>query len=159
MKFPRVTGSNLLGEKVTIPDELPAKFNILIVAFQQWQQRLVNSWVPFLETLVSEESNVDYYELPTIRGMNRIYQRIIDGGMRAGIPNPETRRRTVTLYIDKEPFRDALEIDSEDDIQILLVDDSGEVQWRETGSMSDEKKEALLECLRNKKSREGTILC
>jgi hypothetical protein len=47
------------------------------------------------------------------------------------------------LYLDKPDFLDSLGIDSEDDIQILLVEKGGEVLWKETGVFSNEKRSAL----------------
>jgi hypothetical protein len=67
----------------------------------------------------------------------------INEGMRAGIPNHATRERTITLYIDKRPFRDALAIPDESDITVLLFDRQGRVLWRSSGAYSPEKGEAL----------------
>lgn len=144
MRFPEVIGSNLLKQDVTLPNDLKSKYKILIVAFQQWHQRLVNSWIPLLESIAEENSSFDYFEIPTIRRMNWLYQRMIDGGMRSGIPSPETRRRTITLYIDKTPFKDALKIPSEESIHVFLLDSEGEVIWREEGEIGEAKANSLI---------------
>lgn len=141
--FPETSGENLLREKIDIPSELRGKFNIVVVAFQQWHQKLVNTWVPFLDELVSNNPDIDYYELPTIRRMNFIYRSIVNNGMRAGIPSKETRRRTITLYIDKKPFTEQLGIE-EDDIYLFLIDKEGHMFWRESGIIDQEKANSLL---------------
>ena len=143
MNFPKVKAENLNKVEVEVPDDLQGDPRILIVAFQQWHQRLVNSWVPFLSTLIDKFPNFDFYELPTIRKMNFLYRRFIDGGMRAGIPSIDTRRRTVTLYIDKESFKETLEIESEESIYLFLINSNGEVVWREEGGITEEKAVAL----------------
>jgi hypothetical protein len=148
MQFPNISGNDLLRNKVTLPDDLSSRFNVLIVAFQQWHQGLVNSWVPFLNHMVEQYSEFDYYELPTIRKMNWLTRSIIDNGMRAGIPSRDTRRRTITLYIDKEPFKQKLEIPDEDDIRLFLVSRDGEVLWTEAGAISEEKSESLVNALK-----------
>ncbi|MFW9893126.1 MAG: hypothetical protein ACFFFO_13025 [Candidatus Thorarchaeota archaeon] len=142
-KFPNVVGSNLNGDRIRIPSELKGDYNILLVPFQQWQQGLVNSWVPFLEHLMEKKEWFDYYELPTIRKMNVFFRRMIDGGMRGGIPSRDTRGRTVTLYIDKAPFKEQLEIPTEDTLYLYLVDKNGTIFWRESGEISDEKATSL----------------
>jgi hypothetical protein len=142
-KFPSVSGSNLNKERIRIPSELKGKYNVLLVPFQQWQQGLVNSWVPFLEHIMESNQKLDYYELPTIRKMNVFFRRMIDGGMRGGIPSLDTRARTVTLYIDKEPFKDTLGIPTESTLYLYLVDREGTIHWRETGELSDEKATSL----------------
>lgn len=147
MRFPKVSGSNLLGDEIHLPKELVADFNVLIVAFQRWHQSVVDSWVPFLESLVERYPDIDYYELPTIRRMNWLYRTMLDRGMRAGIPSEETRRRTITLYIDKESFKNELAIPNERDVHLFLVKPEGEIIWRASGEFTEEKGNYLLESL------------
>ncbi|MBY8997945.1 MAG: hypothetical protein KGD60_09445 [Candidatus Thorarchaeota archaeon] len=141
--FPDVTGNNLNGDNIRIPSQLKGEVNVLLVPFQMWQQGLVNSWVPFLEHLMENNPHFDFYELPTIRKMNFFIKRMIDGGMRGGIPSRDTRGRTITLYIDKKPFKDALEIPTEDTLYLYLVDKEGTILWEESGELSDEKATSL----------------
>jgi hypothetical protein len=146
-KFPDVCGNNLNGKSIQIPSQLKGEYNILLVPFQQWQQGLVNSWVPILVNLMENNSRFDFYELPTIRKMNFFIKRMIDGGMRGGIPSKDTRGRTVTLYIDKAPFKDALDIPTEDTLYLYLVDREGTIHWRNSGELTDEKATSLEEAL------------
>jgi hypothetical protein len=148
-KFPEVCGNNLNGKKYNIPTDLEGEFNILLVPFQQWQQGLVNSWVPFMEDLMRKHPQFDYYELPTIRKMNFFIRRVIDGGMRGGIPSKDTRGRTITLYIDKTPFKDSLGIPTEDTLYLYLVNREGDILWHETGELTDAKATSLENALAN----------
>jgi hypothetical protein len=141
--FPRVTGTNLNKEQKTVPDDLDGKYNVVIVAYKQWHQKLVNSWVPFLEDLDTKYAEFEYYELPTIRKMNFLYQRFIDGGMRAGIPSTETRCRTITLYIDKKRFNEELGVTSEDSINVFLIRRTGEILWRGEGPITEDLASSL----------------
>jgi hypothetical protein len=143
MQFPSVSGNDLLRNKVSLPDDLSSGLNVLIVAFQRWHQGLVNSWVPFLDHMLEKHQDFDYYELPTIRKMNWLSRSIIDNGMRTGIPSRNTRRRTITLYIDKEPFRKKLSIPDESDIHLFLASKDGEVLWAGSGAISEDKADAL----------------
>lgn len=142
--FPEVSGSNLLGTEITVPTDLDKELNIVMIAFQRWHQNVVDSWVPFLNELVDKNPNMDYYELPTIRRMNWLYRSMLDNGMRAGIPSQNTRRRTITLYLDKESFREGLEIPDESDIHLFLVKPDGTILWRDTGIFTVEKMHGLL---------------
>ena len=63
----------------------------------------------------------------------------INEGMRAGIPDQTARERTVTLYLDKQAFKSALDISSEDDIYIFLVDRNGNIYWQTRGEYTQEK--------------------
>ncbi len=143
MKLPSVSGSNLLRQKVELPADLRERFNLLFIAFSQWQQMEVNSWVPFARELEQTQPGFHYYELPTIQSRNVLAQKFINGGMRAGIPDPATRERTITLYIDKPAFEQALNMPDEEHIYILLADRTGNVLWRERGEFSVEKSSSL----------------
>ena len=72
MRFPEVSGVDLLRRNVVLPDDLTAELNILLIAFKQWHQRLVNTWIPLAEELEGSGRSVRYYELPTIQSRNVI---------------------------------------------------------------------------------------
>jgi hypothetical protein len=67
----------------------------------------------------------------------------LDDAMRAGIPDPEARAATITLYLDKRAFRTALALPSEETIYALLVDRAGRVLWRAEGGWTEEKGHAI----------------
>lgn len=148
-EFPEVVGEDLLGNEIAVPSELKKEFDILLVAFQRWQQSLVNSWVPFLKDLVEKYSNTEFYELPTIREMNPVYRFFINHGMKAGIPSEETRGRTITLYLDKDSFTDSLGITDESKIYIYLVKRDGQILWHNNGPFTEEKRDSLESALEN----------
>jgi hypothetical protein len=120
--FPKVTGSNLLRQKLTLPDDFKGELNLVFIAFQQWQQAEINSWIPDVMEWEKQYPGLVYYELPVIEDRQNLYKWFINEGMRAGIPNPLTRERTIPLYIKKTLFNKATEIKNEDHICILLLD-------------------------------------
>lgn len=131
--FPRVEGSNLEGDRLILPTDFRGQINVVLIAFKREQQHDVDSWVPFLQRVARATSGVRIYELPTLARRYRLMRSFIDGGMRAGIPNSAVRAATITLYIDKSPFRRALALPDEDRIYVLLVDREGRVHWRTDG--------------------------
>ena len=134
MRFPTIKGSNLAGKEYTLPADFEGELNIVAVAFQMWHQDEVNTWMPLFEQMEHQVPGLRAYELPVLRSMNRVSQWMIDQGMRGGIPDLATRSRTITLYTDKERFRQALDLSSEDHITVLLVDRHGEVMFRAQGA-------------------------
>ena len=68
---------------------------------------------------------------------------MIDGGMRAGIPDRSVRERTITLYTNKPLFEKNLNIKSEDTIYLFLIRKNGEILWRSEGEFDAEKGEEL----------------
>lgn len=148
MQFPPVTGSNLQRKKLSLPEVFEGELNLVFVAFQQWHQSQVDSWIPYAQQLEDTYPRVRYYELPTIQQLNVVSRTFINEGMRAGIPDPVARERTITLYVDKTEFRQALQLASEDNIYVLLLNRQGEVLWRNEGSITPEKSDALAEKVR-----------
>ena len=143
MRFPNVNAKNLLRQDINFPEDFQGEYNILFIPFQQWQQKSVDSWIPFVEDLEQRYLSLRYYELPTIRSMNFLSKTLINEGMRAGIPDKKSRERTVTLYLDKKKFRKHLDLRKEDSIHVLLVDKKGNVVWRDIGDYSQQKGRAI----------------
>lgn len=142
-RFPSVIGSNLHRQKLTLPEDFKGEQNLVLIAFQQWQQAQVDTWIPFARQLEETHPEVRYYELPTIRRLNALYRTFVNEGMRSGIPDPVARERTITLYLDKDRFRQALQLPSEDHIFVLLLDRQGTVMWRTEGAFAQDKGESL----------------
>jgi len=145
--FPTVTGSNLLRQKLTLPHDFHGELNLVFIPFWQWQQLEVNSWVPWTRELEAETSGLVYYELPTIQSRSALSRMFINEGMRAGIPDPTTRQRTITLYLDKPAFRRTLEMNDEEHIYILLVDRQGQILFRARGPYHPETASALRQAI------------
>jgi hypothetical protein len=147
MHFPQVTGSNLERRRFTLPGDLEGDLNLLFLAFWQRHQSLVDSWMPLANRLREQRNDLVAYELPVIQSRSRVSQWFIDGGMRAGIPDRRIRELTITLYLDKPPFLDALDISDDRTIQVLLVDRSGRVVWRTAGAWDQEREADLVSFL------------
>ena len=145
-RFPRVEGSNLEGDRFVLPADFGGEINVVLVAFKREQQHDVDTWMPSLKRIAEANPGLRVYELPTLGRRYRLMRSFIDGGMRSGIPDRAVRAATVTLYIDKSPFRRALGLPDEDRIYVLLVDREGRVHWRTDGAF-DAKAGAELESI------------
>ena len=140
MKFPEVAGANLAGNRYNLPADFEGEVNLVLIPFQREQQDDVDTWAAFVGRLVESYGPfLHYYELPTISQRYGIFAGFIDGGMRAGIPDPVARATTLTLYLDKRAFRRALELPNEQTIYALLVDRRGQVLWRADGKFTTTK--------------------
>ncbi len=119
-EFPAIEGNNLNKQKKVVPDDFVDKNLIVIVAFQQWHQPLVDESILLLENNgLGETHNI--IEVPTIQKTSKLAEIYLDGVMRAGIRDDRIRNRTITAYIDKEQFKEDLEIPDEDTIYWFLV--------------------------------------
>jgi hypothetical protein len=147
MVFPSVRGENLEGRAFTLPADLKGAYNLLFIAFQRDQQIDINSWLPFAKQLVKEYPALAYYELPTIYRGHPLFRWWLNTGMRMGIPDKKAREVTITLYLDKQAFRKALDMQDEERIYVLLVNRKGEVLWRVEGPFHEERERDLKHAL------------
>lgn len=129
-QLPPVATNDLNGVRRTLPN---GRLNILLIAYQQWQQLEVDSWVPVLQSLERRHNKLSYYELPVVGEMDAFRRRSLDCFMRRGIPDRQVRSRTLTFYTDAAGFREPLGIPDEEHIAIVLVDGDGLVLWRGSG--------------------------
>ncbi|MFO8036596.1 MAG: hypothetical protein R6U57_08245 [Anaerolineales bacterium] len=141
--FPLVSGFNLERQEFEFPRDFEGELNLVIVPFEMRQQQDVNTWVPTAQELERSFPGFVYYELPTIYKLPTLSRTFINEGMRAGIPDQKARERTITLYLDKGRFKQALGIDTEEVIHLFLVDKEGDILWEEQGVYAEDKAQEL----------------
>ncbi len=147
MRLPRVAGTNLARKKMVFPDDFAGELNLVFIAFLRQHQTLIDEWVPYIEQLADEFPGLHYYEFPTLPRRGFLYRTFLNEGMRAGIPNPITRARTITLYLNKNAFKQAVGIDNERSMWVYLFNKEGDVLWRVEGKLSEEKGRSLRDYL------------
>jgi hypothetical protein len=143
MEFPALQVRDLEGTEYVIPDELPGGPHVILLAFHQWHQAIVNHWKPPLEAVAQRHPGTEVWEVPSISRGYRLFRSSIDGGMRAGIPDTNVRRHTLTAYTDLAQLASALELNSLDTVHVFVVDCDGTVRWHGAGEPSAEALEAL----------------
>lgn len=146
-KFPELKASNLERSEFHLPQDFAGERNLVLIAFQREQQEQLDTWLKEMKRFQEVDPGFEYYELPTIEKLNSLMRWFIDTGMRRGIPDKNARARTITLYIDKKPFLDSLQLPSEKTVYALLVDRSGNVLWRTEGTFDEAKGEGLRKVL------------
>ena len=137
--FPSVTGINLEGREIALPDGFEGERNLVLVAFEREHQTLVDTWLDYAGTLELRDERVRVYEVPTIYEVGALYRSFINSGMRAGIPDPQARARTITVYLDRERFVGALDLPDMSTIYPMLIDETGAILWRGRGPLDPEQ--------------------
>ena len=128
-RFPTLQARNLEGAVFDLPQAFAGDPSIVIVAFERHQQHEVDTWLPWLEELRQRLPGLEVYELPAIKRRWLPARSFIDGGMRTGIPDLETRQRTLTAYTDTGALSRALRIDSTSTIALFVVSPEGLILW------------------------------
>jgi len=151
-----VNGRTLLGADVALPADFPADRTLVVVAFQRGQQSLVDRWieravaagVPPTPRGASGTVPVAVVEVPVLSTQWRPVRRFIDGGMTAGIGDPDVLARTITVYTDVAAFQRLLATPSSNDVHALVVDRDGTILARGCGDPDDRSLVAIAASLR-----------
>lgn len=141
--FPEVVGINLHGDEIALPEGFAGRLNLVAVAFERAQQADVDTWIGAAERLLGKYDGLLFYEVPTIYQANPIFRSWVNNGMRAGIRDDRARERTITIYVERQRFIDALAIPDLNGIEVFLIDRTGEILWRARGALDAEMLESL----------------
>ncbi len=155
-RFPAVTGRSLLGAELALPRDFPAERTLVVVAFRQWHQARVDRWiaravadgVPPTPRGLTGVMPTAVVELPVLATGWRPVRRFIDGGMSAGIGDPDVLARTITIYTDVGGFQRALAIPDGDEVHALVVTRDGTILARGSGDPQDREWAGILAALR-----------
>jgi hypothetical protein len=155
VRFPAVTGRSLVGLEVVLPRDFPAVLTLAVVAFQRWHQERVDHWiaravaagVPPTPRDATGLMPVAVVEVPVLSNAWRPARRFIDGGMTAGIGDPDVLARTMTVYTNVAAFQRALAIPGGEDVHALVVRRDGTILARGRGDPDDESWDAIVSVL------------
>jgi hypothetical protein len=137
--FPTINGRNLNKKRTAIPDDFSDMNIIAIIAFQRWQQDLVDESIERLDKMNMNETH-HVIEVPVLQQFSKLRQMRLDGVMRAAIVDYGIRQRTITAYLDKQVFRNCLNIPSEDTTYWFLIDHvTKNILLRGTGVITSEE--------------------
>jgi hypothetical protein len=154
-RFPSVRGRSLLGVELALPGDFPADRTLAVVAFQRWHQARVDRWIaravaagiPPTIRGVAGPMPAAVVEVPVLATAWRPARRFIDGGMTAGIGDPDVLARTVTVYTGVAAFQRSLAIPDSGDVHALVVTRDGTVLAQGSGDPDDASWAAVLAAL------------
>ena len=136
--FPQIIGIDLNGDKRDLPKGFAGKLNIVVVAFKREQQKNVDTWIPFSDQIIKENSAINFYEVPLIYELGAFSRAWVNNGMRLGVTDKVARKRTITVYTDRKKFFEVMKM-KEEKIYVLLINDKGKILLREEGDFTDKK--------------------
>ena len=146
--FPTLSGKNLNGKEFNLPRDLPAEKTLVLIAFEQEQQFVLDSWAKGLDL---PNSPIPWIEVPVISTPYVIGSFIIDFGMRRGITSPKIRDRVITLYTDREAFAKSMGFKyDKQEAYVAVVDRSGKNLGMVKGSFDERKAKTILDLLEPK---------
>ncbi|HEX4843788.1 MAG TPA: hypothetical protein VFV57_08950 [Limnobacter sp.] len=141
-RLPTLQAQDLNEKTYTLPTDLPGPHTLVLVAFKREQQALVDTWINGLQ-LKNPNSAYHWIELPVLENYGGWFQWFVDNGMRRGIQGQYNREKVITVYTNKETFRQSTGIANEDTIHLLVTTPKGEIVTHLQGAYSADKAQVL----------------
>jgi len=141
-QFPSVKAENLNEVRMNLPQDFGSRRSIIMVAYTQKQQDVVNTWLPYLQK-AAKKSGVKYFETPVISSGYKLMSGFINNGMRSGIASKSTRSKTITIFTNVGKFNKQMGLSGKGDIHAIVIDRSGKVLAKVSGAYSMAKAKKL----------------
>lgn len=144
LRFPTISGLNLLGEDRTLPADFEGDWALVIVPFSDEQQAGAADWLPIARDLADAYPTLRYYNVPVFPDIAAPLRLVIRAGMGVAIPDPALQALTITVFLDeRDAFLRALEIPDVETTQVFLLNADDAVIWRGRGAYDDAAGDAL----------------
>jgi hypothetical protein len=145
IRFPKITGANLLGDELVMPEDFMGAYTLVVVPFDEDQQTGAEEWLPLARELTETYADFTYYNVAVfpadIAAPIRSFIRL---GMNVAITDDALKAVTITAFLDdRDSFLAALRIPDVDSIQLFLLNRDREIIWRESGGYTSSKGESL----------------
>lgn len=142
--FPTVTSYALDKQKVSLPGGMEGQTDLLLLSFETEQQKDIDSWLPAAQALQHSNFQFRYYELPVFGRENFIFRWWDTSSLRTDETDPEIFHWVVPLFVDRHKFMQDLDIPNQKQVVALLVNRQGQVLWRASGPMTQDKRQSLM---------------
>ncbi len=149
-RMPVIKAETLLERKLTLPQDLPAERTLVLIAFEQGQHAIVESWVDGMRL---KESLLPWIETPIIDPSDTQTRMLIQRGLWQGAADQAVRDRTIALFTDRIAFYEALGLAkpalgaSKLGMHAAVIDRAGRVLALAEGDYSKAKADTLISAL------------
>ena len=119
--FPTIKARTLNKDRITVPDDFTAAYNVLLVSFGRDMQEPVDDWDAALKSLREGSEQVQVYNTPLIPNPGALVRGFINGGFRGIYKDEALRDRIVILYVKEKEVFPVLNIGEEDKAAPLVI--------------------------------------
>lgn len=128
--LPAVTGEDLTGAKVTLPDASKGRVTLIAFGFSYDSRTPVEACSEHLRTKFGANPEFNWYQVPMVGGLGRLAKPFIMGGMRKQSPDP---KNTVVVFGGVGPWKARFNVKDDALAYLVLLDRAGVVKWFHTG--------------------------
>ncbi len=145
--LPKVSSDTLNKQHLTLPADFHTDRNLLLLYFDLTQQPDVDSWDTVIDRWRANDPSLTAYTSLVSSQKNFLSRWWQNASMRSAAPDSSRWPTTLPLYVDKHAFERPLQISSEKQVVLLLLDRKGRVLSRVSGPPNDNSRNAMLAAL------------
>jgi hypothetical protein len=145
--LPTISFDNLSKNRITLPADLHSDRNLLLLYFELTQQADVDNWNTIIDRWRAGDPSLTAYTSLVSPQKNFLSRWWQNASMRSASDSSRWPT-TLPLYVNKHDFEHRLEIRSEKQVVLLLLDRKGHVLSRVTGTPTDSTRTAMGNALR-----------
>ncbi|HEX3437175.1 MAG TPA: hypothetical protein VHT24_10455 [Pseudacidobacterium sp.] len=140
--IPSFSGTNLANETVHLPITTSGARTVLVLGFSKKSGDACKPWFNAIASQLQAKPQVAYYEMPVIASAPSFVRGMILHNMRGSI-SAEQQKHFVPVTENAQVWKNAVNFSAPDDPYILIVDDHGNIIWRDSGTWSPVKEQEL----------------
>ncbi len=134
--FPTLYGVSLDGKEITLPRDFKTPLNLVVLAFDDDQQKSLDTWSDGFHKNNLSEKNLDFYALPVLYEMEYIQRFFYNNWLKLKSGDAAYKKKTITIYVDRSKFFKMMDIDDET-VYAFLINKQGEILWVRKGKFSE----------------------
>lgn len=146
--LPTVSFDNLSKDRVTLPADFRSDRNLLLLYFDLTQQPDIDNWNAAVDRWRTADPALASYTSLVSSQKNFLSRWWQNSSLRSALDDRTRWPTTVPLYVDKHSFERKLDIASEKQAIVLLLDRKGQVLGRVEGPPTDSSRTAMTAALR-----------
>ena len=150
--LPTVSFDTLSKQRLTLPADFHTDRNLLLLYFDLTQQPDVDRWNEVMDRWRANDPSLMVYTSLVSSKKNFLSRWWQNSSLRSAISDESRWPTTLPIYVDKHAFERRLEIPSEKQVVLLLLDRKGRVLNRVTGPLTDSSRSAMQAALNAAKS-------
>ncbi len=129
--FPSITGENLLGAKISLPEAAKGQPTVIVTGFSHASQSQMKVWSDRLE------GDMKVFSVAMLEAVPRLVRPMVTGGIKGGVPARQ-KDHYLLLFKGEKAMKAAFEFSAADDAYVALLDADGNIRWRFHGAYSED---------------------
>lgn len=145
-RLPALNAKRLNQQPISLPEGLPARRTLALVAFQRGHRGEIESWIKGMR--LRENDSIAWLKMPILDDPGSESARSdIETGILARHSSPVDQARLVPVFTNREAFIRTAGLSNSDHAWVLVIGRDGQVLARAEGEYSAEKGDALRQTL------------